>query len=321
MTLLLKSDEIAPLLDLPKAIALTEDVLAEQSRGAVGGHAPFHLHVEDGGALRVVSGALLETQTMGVRLGPAMTLSGSNALVAVIYDTKGDLLSIMGYPGAFATLRTGATVAVAVKHMARVDAKRVGMIGTGRNALSLLRGVAAVRAVEGIFIHSRDPERRRKFCEDAARDLGLPVTPVEEPRQAVAGMDIVLTASSAREPLFPPDWIEPGMHLTSMGPIGEIDTEMFVNADHVVVSCKEYERDYYDPRPPFPLVELIEAGRMRWDDIAELGDLITGRAAIGCGLDAVTVFHESAGGYGDVAFATWAYREAARLGLGQQISL
>ena len=322
MALLLRADEIEPLLDLSKAILLTEEVLSEHANGSVDTHAPFHLIVEDGGAFRVVSGALLETKTMGVRVGPAMGLappSGSDGHMAVIYDTRGDLLSIMGYP--FGILRTGATVAVAAKYLAREDAKRVGMIGTGRNALSLMRGVAAVRPVTEMFVCSRDPERRRIFCEQASEDLGIPVHSVNEVQQVVSGMDIVMTASNMRETLIPPELFEKGQHYSSMGPIQEVDRQTFLKADHVVVSSREYEINYYDPRPPFPLVTLIEEGKMSWDDIPELGDVVSGRAKISHGPTDLTVFHESAGGMGDIRFASWAYQEAKRLGLGQEITL
>jgi alanine dehydrogenase len=312
MALFLTSAEVRPLLDMAKAIALTEDVFAEQGRGEIDIHAPFHLFVRQG-ALRVVSGALRGSERMGVRCGP--THGPADGHIAVLYDNDGALLSVMGYP--FGTLRTGATVAVSLKIMARPDARRVGLIGTGTNALGLLQGAKLVRDIGEVVVYSRDAERRRRFCAEAARETGLVVRPVETAREAVSGMDIVLTSTSNREPLFPFAWLDKGTHLTSMGPISELDPAILLEADRFVVSSKVQEENYYIKTPPFPLVELIAAGKMSWDDVGELGDVVAGKTPARASADEITVFHESQGGFGDVNFASFAYEEARRRGLGE----
>ncbi|MCX5691458.1 MAG: hypothetical protein NTV94_16985, partial [Planctomycetota bacterium] len=96
MTLLLKATEVAPLIDMAQAIALTEDALKEQSHGKVAVHAPYHLPVPDG-ALRVVSGVLLDTGRMGIRFGPALGLtppSGQRNHVAALYGLDGALIAL-----------------------------------------------------------------------------------------------------------------------------------------------------------------------------------------------------------------------------------
>jgi ornithine cyclodeaminase/alanine dehydrogenase-like protein (mu-crystallin family) len=105
--LILSRVEVQPLLDLTKAMELTEAAFHEQARGQVVPHAPYHIHVGNRGALRIVSGALLESQRVGVRLGPSSGLGGGERMYAVLFDaTTGDLISFMGYP--FGTLRTAA---------------------------------------------------------------------------------------------------------------------------------------------------------------------------------------------------------------------
>lgn len=321
MPLVLKSSELAPLIDMDKAIALTETAVLEMARDEVSVHAPYHLPVE-GGALRVVSAALRGSGRMGLRFGPALALtppSGLREHVCTLYRTDGTLLAMMGYP--YSTLRTGATVAVAVKHMAPPDAARIGLLGTGMNAISLLRGVRVVRDVAEVVVYSRNEERRAKFAEEASTATGLAVRAVAEARDAVAGQDIVLTATNFRQPLFPPDWLEPECHVNSMGPIGEIAAEVFLAASHVVVSCIEHERNYLYPTTPFPLVELVREGKMGWDEVDELGAVVAGEARARRRENGITVFHESAGGFGDVAFASYAYEQAVRLGLGHEVSM
>ena len=315
MTLLLTAAEVRPLLDMAKAISLTEDVFAEFGRAKVDVHAPFHLFVP-GGALRVVAGALQETERMGVRIGP--TQGPADAHVAALYAGDGPLLAIMGYP--FSTVRTAATVAVSIKHLARANARRLGLIGTGTNALGLLMAAQLVRDINEIAVYSREAERRRHFCEEATRATGIAVRPVETAREAVTGMDIVLTSTSNRQPLFPFDWLDKGTHLGSMGPVSELDPDILLRANRLVVSSRTHEEHYYIKTPPFPLVELIEAGRLSWNDVVELGEVVTGRRPGRADADDITVFHESQGGFGDVAFAAWVHSEARRRGLGREFA-
>ena len=315
MTLLLTAAEVRPLLDLAKAISLTEDVFAEFGRGKVDVHAPFHLWVE-GGALRVVAGALQESKQMGVRVGP--TQGPADAHVAVLYSSTGPLEAIMGYP--FSTFRTAATVAVSIKHMARANARRVGLIGTGMNALGQLKAARLVRDIAEIVVYSRDADKRRRFCEEAAREVGVPVRSAEAAQEAVSGMDIVITCSSARQPLFPFDWLSKGTHLASVGPISELDPDILLKAVQRVVSSAKQEEGYYIKTPPFPLVDLIAAGKLSWADVAELGDVVVGKKPGRDGDDEITVFHESQGGFGDVVFAAWLFAEARKRGLGKEFA-
>lgn len=320
MVLLLRADEVAPLLDLPKAIELTENALAEHGRGRTSTHAPFHLNVP-GGALRVVSGALLDTGRMGLRSGPGWGLtppSGNRTSVSLLYSTDGELMSIMGYP--FASLRVGATVAVSVKHLAREDARRVGLIGTGNLSVPILEGVKAVRKISEVYVYSRDPERRRKFCDSASKELGIPVQPVDEAREAVTGMDIVLTATGSRQPLFPAEWLDKGTHVSSMGPVSETHADVFLKADRIIVTSIDHEENYFVRTPPFPLVELVGAGKLKWEDVSELGAVIERRSVGRKSTDDITVFHESQGGIGDMILVAWADEGARRRGYGQEVT-
>lgn len=320
MALLLTRQEIQPLLDLPKAIEITEAAFREQAEGLVTPHAPYHIHVGGDQALRVVSGALLRSRRVGVRLGPNVQLSGGDRMYALLFDAEsGNLLSIMGYP--FGTLRTAATIALAAKHMARPDAGKVGLFGVGRNALGLLKGIAAVRKLTRVVVSSRDPERRKSFCDRAAKELQAEVVPTEQAEAAVRKMDLILAATNSLSPVFPDDLVEPGTHISSMGKPSELGRGVFLKADRIVIGSREHEQNYFDRSGPLPLVELAGEGKLSWDRIPELGDVVCGRAAGRQSAQEITVFKESQGGFGDVAFATWVYGAALRRRLGREMEL
>ncbi|HXS41087.1 MAG TPA: NAD(P)-binding domain-containing protein [Stellaceae bacterium] len=317
MTLVVKAADAARLIDMAQAIAVTESVLAEQARGQVAVHPPFHLPVPDG-ALRVVSGVLLESKRMGVRFGPALGLTPASGIrdhLAALYGTDGALLALVSYP--FTTLRTGASVGAATKHLAPPRIGRLGVIGTGRNALALLRGITTARPVDEIRVFSRNPKARASFSASASEKFNRPILAVESNRDAVAEMDMLLVATSSLEPVFDCAWLKPGCFVASMGPIGELPRDAFTRPGRKIVSSFEQEKT---PLRRSFLCDQVSEGRLRWEDIDELGDIVIGKApAPQAGF--TTIFHESAGGAGDVAFADWVYREALRLGIGQEISL
>jgi ornithine cyclodeaminase/alanine dehydrogenase-like protein (mu-crystallin family) len=320
MPLLLSREEIAPLLTLSKAIELTEDSFKQQASGEAVPHAPYHIPVGGHSALRVVSGALLGSRRVGVRLGPNSGLGGGEKMYALLFDTEtGELLAFMGFP--FGTVRTAAVVAVAAKHMAREDAQRVGLFGVGRNALGILKALATVRTLKEVFVSSRDEQRRRKFCAEAEQRLSVNVRPVETPEQAVRGMDVILTATNSLTPIFPENWVEPGAHVSSMGKPTVLGRGLYMKVDRIVVGSQEQERNYNDRSAALPLVELTAEGKLSWSRIPELGELITGRVPGRAHGREINIFRESQGGFGDMAFAAWIYDEARRKGLGKEMTL
>jgi ornithine cyclodeaminase/alanine dehydrogenase-like protein (mu-crystallin family) len=74
------------------------------------------------------------------------------------------------------------------------------------------------------------------------------------------------------------------------------------------------------PQKPFPLVDLISSGKLSWDNVDELGNVIMGQPKARKAPGGLVVFHESAGGFGDTAFATYAYNLARQKKLGVEVS-
>ena len=320
MPLLLSRDELKPLLDLNKAIELIEDAHRQQASGQIVPHAPYHIPVGGRSGLRVVSGALLGSRRVGVRLGPNSGLGGGDKMYALLFDADGgELLAFMGFP--FGTLRTAAVVAIAAKHMAREDSQRLGLFGVGRNAFGILKALLTVRPIKEIVVSSRDPARRKKFCEEGEQLLGVTVRGVDNPEQAVRGMDVILTATNSLAPIFPEDWVEPGTHVSSMGKPTELSRGLHLKADRIVVGSQEQERNYSDRSAALPLVELTAEGKLSWSRIPELGEVIAGQVSGRGSREEINIFRESQGGYGDMAFAAWLYEEAVKRGLGKRMEL
>jgi ornithine cyclodeaminase/alanine dehydrogenase-like protein (mu-crystallin family) len=311
MVLLLRREEVAGLLDLPTAIAVTERLFQEQASGDLASSAPRLLRLGQG-VMRMVAGGLLGARRCGARL----SVSGSSDPLALIYDLdSGQPLCIQAYP--FSSLRIGATVGLAVKLLAQEHVRRVGIIGSGRNAQSILEGVCWARpAVGEVRVFSRRVEHREPFARAMQGALGRSVEPVGDAHRAVENAEVVLTATDPREPVLLGDWLQPGQCIVSIGRPNELDAAVYRRADLIVVTNKVHEQDYYDRELDQPLIDLVARENVAWH---ELGDVVAGRVKPPQpSEETIVVVRESQGGVGDVALATWVYERARELGLGQE---
>jgi len=309
MAWLLENHEIGSLLDMPGAIAATEAAFREQGNQQTIAQAPTMLRTPHG-YFRIVAGGLLGSNLLGVRLGA----SGGKGSLATLFDaTTGKVAAIMPY--AFGKFRTGATVALATRLLARADAHVVGILGSGRNALALLEGTRCVRPVDQVLVYS--PNHRHEFAAQAQQALGIDVRAVDSAAEAVRAADILLVATNARAPVFDAADMPPGLHVGSMGVPFEIGGAVYRRADLVVIGDKAQERELHAGRALHP---LLAEGAAAWDAAVELGDVVCGRAGRSAAPQ-ITVFRESQGGWGDLALAAWVCTRARERGVGREVDL
>src|ERR1035441_6744527 len=110
-------------------------------------------------------------------------------------------------------IRTGAASGVATKYLARADASVAAIIGSGFQAETQLEAVANVRQLREVRVWSRKQDRREEFARRCAAKFKLNIKPVQTARECVEGADIVVTATSSKEPVFESAWIAPGTHV------------------------------------------------------------------------------------------------------------
>jgi len=320
VTLLLSRDDVAQLIGPKAAIEVTEMLVREEVAGTV-----THLPPLGGGApgqrteIRVVAGALHGLGRTGVRIG-----YGTG--VATLFDTRTrEFLAVMGYP--FSHLRVGATMALAARYLARPDARSVGYLGSGSNALAILQCLQVVRHFEGVEVYSPTPEHRQAFATRATEALGVPVRAHDTLEAAIDGVDIIAVGTNSPTPVLHGDQLRPGVHVTSMGLPNELDASVYLRADQFVAASREAEIDEATPSSISAgratggaLYQLLREKRLTVESIIELGALVTGDVAPRNGPNDITVFRESRGGPGDIALASYAYERARQLGRGIEFS-
>jgi ornithine cyclodeaminase/alanine dehydrogenase-like protein (mu-crystallin family) len=216
-------------------------------------------------------------------------------------------------------MRTGAATGVATRYMARPDARRLCLFGSGWQAESQALAIAEVRDLERVAVYSRTPEKRRAFAEAIAPRLRVPVVPAESAEAVMDGADIVVTATSSRIPVFPGSLLRPGMHVNVVGSNSlakaEIDIDAFRRVDRIVVDSVEQAK-----WESGDLLGAIETNRVRWEEMAELCEVVAGRRPGRASQDEVTLFKSNGLALEDVAAASLVYDLARERSLGRELS-
>ena len=309
MTLIVSRKEAEGILDLACAMEVLEPVMIEEIQGTAS-----HISPSGGGrSLRLVGGILKGMGRMGVRVRGQ----------ASVYDTEsGELLGVVSYREG--GLRVGATMALAARYLARPDAKSIGLLGSGNNALTILRAMKLVRPIERVEIFSPTEEHRNSFAARATLALGIPVTAHPTADPVTDDADIIVVATNSRTPVLSAADLRPGTHVSSMGVYTELDGPVYLAVNQFVTPSRAQEiagarRGNVGGRGT--LVPLLEEGKIAPDSIVELGSIINGHVPPRNGPTDINLFRESQGGAGDIALANYIYEFARANGLGVDVEL
>jgi ornithine cyclodeaminase/alanine dehydrogenase-like protein (mu-crystallin family) len=242
---------------------------------------------------------------------------GTNFHVGLFDGKTGAFLALIqaDYLG---QLRTGAASGVATEFMARPDASEVGVFGSGKQARTQLLAVCQVRKIRRAQVYSPNEERRRRFA-DEMRDLcRIEIEPVPRPEMAAEDKDIIITATTSREPVVNGQWIAEGTHINAIGAnfLGkaELDNVAVRMCESIVVDSKEQAR-----LEAGDFVQALEDGSIQWSDIHELGHVIIGRYTGRAHPQDITLFKSLGIAIEDVAVAGQVYSKAQSARIGRLI--
>jgi ornithine cyclodeaminase/alanine dehydrogenase-like protein (mu-crystallin family) len=244
--------------------------------------------------------------------------SGEAKFHVTLFDPKQGGISAILEADLLGQFRTGAASGVATKKLARPDAGTVGLFGTGKQARTQLLAVCKVRPIKKAHVYGRDADRRTAFAAQLAQETGVEVVPVEKPEDAAKGLDVVITATSAREPVLLGEWVGPGQHLNLVGSNflakTETDVGVFRQATLVSVDSKEQAR-----LEAGDFVEPLKAGVLQWSEVRDFAPLLVGRYPGRESPDDVTVFKSLGLGIQDIALAVKVVELAKQQGLGREL--
>ncbi len=302
--------EVESLLSMRECIGVMEKALATLARGEV--HQPLRHAIRAPGA----QGLLGLMPSYGLSYyglkevcvfpgNPARGLDTHLGAVMLHSGETGELLAIVN-ASAITAIRTAAVSAVATRLLAREDASTLAILGAGVQARTHLEAIPLVRRISNVRVYSRTRAKAEQLQG---------VTVVDSVEEAVRGADIIVTATSSREPILKREWIAPGTHINAVGSSIAAARELdgaAIAASSLFVDRREStineSGDYL-----FALREgAIGEGHIR----GEIGDLLIGKAAGRTSPDEITLFKSLGLGIEDLAAAAFIYEKANRSGSG-----
>ena len=243
---------------------------------------------------------------------PAIGKDAHQGGVLLFAAATGEPLALVN-ASAVTEIRTAAVSAVATDLLARPGAAELAIIGTGVQGRAHAHALAATRALSGIRITGRDLARAREAAAELAGQLGVPVRVCDGARDAVAGADIVVTATNSPQPVLRREWLAAGTHVNAVGACvprdREIDTTTMAEAALFADSRESVRNEAGD----YLLAEKEGAvNPVR----AEIGELLIEAAPGRAGEDEITLFESLGLAAEDLAAASYLYEKATRLGAG-----
>jgi ornithine cyclodeaminase/alanine dehydrogenase-like protein (mu-crystallin family) len=269
-------------------------------------------------SLHYMAGALPDSQHVGLKI---YTVSRDEVrfLVLLFDAVSGRLLSLM-QADHLGRIRTGAASGIATKYMARPEASRAGILGTGRQARTQLQAIARVRKLTAVKAFGRDLNRLNAFCTEMSEDLGLPVEPASSADEATRFGEILCTATTAQQPVVRGECLQPGAHINAIGANmvnrRELDDQAIARATLIAVDSKEQSQ-----KESGDLLQGLASLARGWDGVVELHSLVTGKHPGRASADQITLFKSHGIALWDVAVAGYIFQQALKQGKGKELGI
>jgi len=313
MTLFLSADDVRPLVSMSDAIASLEEAFRCWDDPWAFNLPRQRMPIPDN-VVNVLAGVVPGGDVYGVRTSTPGR-HGNMLMLSSVSERR--LLAVMAC-GPITDMRTGAASGVATKCLARADASRVGIIGSGRTARTQLLAMCTSKRISAIRVYSGTEANRVRFADEMNETLGLPVTPAARAEDAVADADIIVTATNAAEPVLRGRWVPPGAHVNAIGANAldrrELDDDAYLRAAVVAIDHIEQGK-----REAGALCALHASGQMSWDKVTELGDIVRGAKPGRQSARDITVFHSLGLGFADVVYGYAVYKKAVKAGIGRDV--
>ncbi len=296
--LILDEEQVGSVLCMEDLIPAVEKALIDFSTGRVTQPVRNMLAVDEFEGFFAPMPVIME-DGMGVKLlsyyprNDERDLPTHHAMIVLFRPETGEPLAMME-ARLITEMRTAAVSAAATKVMASPDAKTLAILGSGVQARGHFRALSLVRRFEDIRVWSRTPEHAKRFADE----IGAKVTSA---REAVTGADVVVTVTSAVEPILQGAWLKPGAHVNAVGSPRptwrELDDAAMGNV--VVVDSRE--------------AVLTESGDVILSKTAihaELGEVLAGTKTVDPGK--TTIFKSVGLAVEDIVAAKLVYDRTAR---------
>jgi alanine dehydrogenase len=305
--LYLTEEDVEGLLTPAEAVDSIEECFRRLARGAIDNFPRHRLRMETG-VLALMAAADGELDLAGSKTYLA---SAEGTKFVVTLFSAGEIVAVIE-ADRLGQLRTGAASGVAARHLAKQGARSLGVIGCGWQAESQVACIrAAIPSVEHVVAYCRTAESLASFCERTGAEAG-------ESHNDAGRQDIVVTATTASDPVLRGDWLQPGALVCAMGAnrrnARELDDAVLQRA--AFVCCDSLEQARVESGD---LVEPVEHGVLDWLEVHELQEVVAGEIEGRQSSEDVVVFKSNGIAAWDVAIGAMVVERARERGVGLQV--
>lgn len=324
--LVLNQGEVRRLLPMRECMELMAEALAALGRGEATNPLRWGIKLPGTeGLLGLMPGYLGSPETLGLKAvtvfpGNRGTPYESHQGVVLLFDVKHGLPQAIIDASEVTAIRTAAVSGVATRALARPDAGDLAILGSGVQARTHLEAMLIARSIRRVRVWSPTAANREAFARREAARHGIPIEALETARDAVAGADLICTTTAAREPILHGVDVAAGAHINAVG--SSVASARELDGAAVARSRLFVDRRESAVHEAGDFLLAVEEGAIAEDHIvAELGDVLLGRARGRERPQEITLFKSLGLAVEDLAAAHHLHREALTRGVGTRIEL
>jgi alanine dehydrogenase len=324
--LVLSESEVKSLIDIEELIEALEQAHIQYSAGKA--VMPVRLVVplpQIHGRITSMPGYLDSDKALGMKVvtyfqeNPTQSLPAIFATILLFSADTGKIIATMD--GSYITaIRTGCASAMATKVLANRETALMGILGAGIQARAHIQALSRVRTLKKIKIYSPSVARAETIKKDFEGEPGFKIEVSKTAEEAVRDSDLVVTVSTAKEPVFKPEWLKAGVHINAVGShrpdLREIDAATLSRAKIVVDSREAIMAECGD------ILLAIKEKMITADSIhAEIGEILAGTKTGRGNAEEITLYKSVGIAIQDVAAANLVYQKALRENAGTRVEI
>ena len=324
--LVLSESQVQKLIDLDELIATLEQAHIQYSTGKA--VMPVRLVVplpQIQGRITSMPGYLHQDRALGMKVvtyfqdNPKQNLPAILATIMLFSAETGKMIAAMD-GGYITAIRTACASALATKALANPETPTLGILGAGVQARAHILALARVRQLNRIKLYSPSGKSARNIKAELEQQCGVTIEVVNSAQDAVRESDLLVTVTTAKEPIVNADWLKPGAHINAVGShrpdLREIDGATLKRAKVVVDSREAIMAECGDI-----LLALKEKSISEADIHGEIGAVLAGSKTGRSSAGEITLYKSVGIAIQDVATAQLVYRKALEQNVGTNVEI
>lgn len=297
MVLFLNEEHVKQLITMPLALEQVERALRDRALGKAV-DLPRARVQTTAGIQHMLQACAPELQTIGFKYYFSPPGKRGATYVHLISMETGKLEAIVEAVWLGMT-RTGAASGVASKVLANPGATVLAQLGAGFQGMGQLEAVVTALNIREARVYARTRDKLEAWCKQMSAKLGIPVLPANSAQEAIAGAQVVNIMTKSTSPVLNGDWLQPGQHVNAAGSNAlsraEIDAKTVQRAKFIAVDSRGTARNECGD-----LIAAVETGKLSWDTLPEIGEVLTGRVQGRQHKDDITLYESHGMGIQDI---------------------